>query len=102
MRWLVFFFVGLSFLSATTNAETLVGRNSTWSYLDNGTNQGTAWQSIGFNDSIWKIGAAELGYGDGDESTVVSYGPNASSKFITTYFRRHFTVPNPGLYTSLT
>ncbi len=102
MRWLVFFFVGLSLLSATIGAETLVGKNSTWSYLDNGTNQGTAWQSIGFNDSIWKIGAAELGYGDGDESTVVSYGPNASSKFITTYFRRHFTVANPGLYSSLT
>ena len=35
-------------------------------------------------------GAAELGYGDGDEATVVSFGPSSSNKFITTYFRQSF------------
>ncbi|MGE0822341.1 MAG: Ig-like domain-containing protein [Candidatus Binatia bacterium] len=42
-----------------------------------------------------------MGYGDGDEATVVSYGPNSSDKYITTYFRHAFTVPDPSLYVSL-
>ena len=45
-----------------------------------------------FNDSTWASGPAELGYGDGDEATTVSYGPSSSNKYITTYFRRTFTV----------
>jgi hypothetical protein len=87
---------------AVAGAEILVSRGATWSYLDNGTDQGTAWRSPGFNDSGWKTGPAQLGYGDGDEATVVSFGPNSSAKFITTYFRRHFTVASPTAYTSLT
>ena len=42
----------------------------------------------------WSSGAAELGYGDGDEATVVGYGPDAGNKYITTYFRHRFTVPD--------
>jgi hypothetical protein len=32
-----------------------------------------------------------LGYGDGDEETVVSYGRSQIARNITTWFRRHFT-----------
>ena len=54
----------------------------------------TAWIAAGFNDSAWASGPAQLGYGDGDETTVVSYGPDANNKYITTYFRRAFLVTN--------
>jgi len=47
------------------------------------------------DDSSWAQGNAQLGYGDGDEATVVSFGPNASTKYRTTYFRRSITVANP-------
>ena len=54
---------------------------------------------LAFNDSGWSTGPAELGYGDAPEgrpeATVVSFGPNAGAKYITTYFRRAFTVSNP-------
>lgn len=40
--------------------------------------------------STWETGPAELGYGDGDEATEVSYGGNATDKHITTYFRQSF------------
>ena len=44
----------------------------------------------------------ELGYGDGDEATIVSYGLSSSAKYITTYFRLAFNVPDPSLYAGLT
>jgi acid phosphatase type 7 len=87
--------------ASTAQPLTLIGKGSAWKYLDNGTNQGTAWRSPTFNDGAWKSGVAQLGYGDGDEATVLSYGPNASSKYITTYFRKTFNVTNPAQFRSL-
>jgi hypothetical protein len=80
----------------------LVATGSSWKYLDNGTDPGADWASTNFNDGAWAAGAAELGYGEGDEATVVSFGPNASAKYITTYFRRAFTLANPAVYTNVT
>jgi len=55
----------------------------------------------GFDDSAWASGPAQLGYNGGHEATVVSYGGNASSKYITTYFRRHFDMGAPSTLTNL-
>ena len=81
---------------------TLLSYGATWKYLDNGSNQGTAWRETSFNDASWAQGPAQLGYGDGDEATVVSYGPNANQKYITTYFRKTITVTNASSYTGFT
>lgn len=70
-------------------AQVIVPRGSVWRYVDDGSNQGTAWRGT-FDDSKWKSGAAQLGYGDGDEKTVVGYGESPGSKYITTYFRQTF------------
>src|SRR4029434_6571087 len=80
---------------------TLVPAGSVWRYLDNGSNQGTAWRALNFGDSSWASGPAQLGYGDGDEATVVSYGPNSAAKYITTYLRRSVTVGDVSAYTGL-
>ena len=82
-------------------SSVLVATGATWKYLDNGSNQGTAWRAPGFNDSTWASGPAQLGYGDGDEATLVSFGPNGSAKYTTTYFRHAFSVANPTSYQSL-
>lgn len=74
---------------------TLVPSGSSWKYLDDGSDQGTAWSAPAFDDSSWSNGVAELGYGEGDEATVVSFGPDAGNKYITTYFRRSFQVTDP-------
>ena len=81
---------------------TLVPTGAVWKYLDNGSNPGNAWRSNSFNDAAWKSGSAQFGYGDGDEATVVSFGPNATNKYITTYFRRSFPVFDTNLVSSLT
>ena len=79
----------------------LISFGAEWRFLDNGTDQNTAWRELGFDDSGWASGPAELGYGDGDEATIVSFGPSSNNKYITTYFRRSFTVGNASVYTNL-
>jgi secreted PhoX family phosphatase len=67
---------------------------SAWSYSDKGTDLGTTWKDVAYNqDSVWKSGAAPLGYGD-PMNTFVSFGSNAANKFPTTYFKKRFTVAN--------
>lgn len=74
----------------------LVESGSIWKYLDNGTPMdGTGWQQPGFNDTAWSTGSAQFGYGDGDETTVVGFGPSSTNKYITTYFRRTFQIDDP-------
>ncbi len=80
--------------------QTIFSVNSVWKYLDNGTNQGTAWRDSVFNDAAWSSGAAKFGYGEGDENTVVSYGPNAANKYITTYFRKSINISNVSSFTA--
>ncbi|MDG2399362.1 MAG: CotH kinase family protein, partial [Akkermansiaceae bacterium] len=74
-----------------------INNGDSWKYLDNGSNQGTAWRASAFNDNSWAAGSAELGYGDGDEATVVNSGPS-NAKFPTTYFRKAFTIPDPSIF----
>jgi hypothetical protein len=87
--------------SPSADAGTIIAKGASWRFLDNGSDQGTAWRGSSFDDSAWKTGAAELGYGDGDEATVISYGPSSSSKYTTSYFRREFSLTMPSQYTSL-
>lgn len=80
----------------------LIPTNSVWSYLDDGSNQGTAWRQLNFPAAdSWLSGPAELGYGDGDETTVVNFGPDPNNKFITTYFRRKFNVASTNGFTNV-
>ena len=88
-------------LSGLTTNVTLISTGSVWSYLDNGSNQDTAWRDLGFNASGWSNGPAQLGFGDGDEQTVISFGTNSSAKHITTYFRRTFSIANASLFSAL-
>ena len=71
---------------------TLIGQRSSWKYLDDGSDQGAAWRDPDFDDGDWRSGRAQLGYGDGDESTRIQSGPS-DDKHITTYFRHTFHVP---------
>ncbi|HIL70711.1 MAG TPA: lamin tail domain-containing protein, partial [Verrucomicrobia bacterium] len=85
--------VSIQFTRPAADAD-FITVGSEWKYLANGSNQNTAWRNLSFNDSSWKSGAAQLGYGDGDEATTLSFGPNGNSKFITTYFRKTFMILN--------
>ena len=81
---------GLERVLASTS---LVPAGSTWRYWDRGTVP-IGWQSPGFDDSAWPSGPAQLGYGDGDEATVVSFGASSGAKLVTTWFRTTFDAPS--------
>ena len=88
-------------VSRPSSQQMLIATGAEWKYLDDGSNQGTNWTAAGFDDRNWKSGAAELGYGDGNEVTVVRYGPNSSAKYTTTYFRKQFVVTGASGVTAL-
>lgn len=72
----------------------LISAGSGWRYSD-GSSTPENWNNTGYNDAGWKSGIAQLGYGDGDEKTVISYGPNSQNKYITSYYRSSFQITNP-------
>ena len=72
-----------------------------WRYQDSGTDEGTAWRQRVFNDAAWPTNAAQLGYGQGDERTVVSFGFDDFEKYTTTYFRKQFTRPASVTWTNV-
>lgn len=72
-----------------------------WRYLDNGTDPGAAWRTNSFQDAAWKSGPAPLGYGMPGLGTTVSFGPNPNGKWVTTFFRRSFTVDDPSAWLAL-
>jgi hypothetical protein len=78
--------------------ESLITMSSVWKYLYDGSDQGTAWRAVGFDDSSWGSGPGQLGFGDGDETTDI--GPRVNARR-TAYFRHKFTVFNISEITAL-
>ena len=79
----------------------LLPKSSEWKYLDDGSDQGTAWREPEFDDSQWKSGKARLGYGDDGETTTTGYGPDGQNKYITTYFRRQLILDSTSTFDSV-
>lgn len=78
-----------------------------WKYLADGSDQGTSWREIDFDDSSWPSGPSQLGYGDGDEATNVGYidaDPNTTGiqKNPTTYFRSTINIEDPTIFENFT
>lgn len=79
----------------------LVPRDAVWKYEDGRTFPGEGWVEPGFDDSGWKSGPAELGYGDGDEATLLAYGPDPDHKNLTAWFRHAFEIDDPATFDPL-
>jgi hypothetical protein len=80
----------------------LVPSHAEWKYLDDGSEPGTAWIAPGFNDSGWSNGVAQLGFGEGDETTPIRrFSDLTGTNAIAYYFRHAFTVADPSSVASL-
>jgi hypothetical protein len=87
-------------VSVNIGTFTLVPTGSVWKYLDSGTDPGPGWRLFNFNDAAWAQGPAQLGFGDGDEATLVNGGPS-TNRFMTTHFRHRWVVPDRTLVSGL-
>ena len=59
---------------------------SDWRYHDSGQDLGSEWLAIDYDDSGWLEGPGQLGYGDGDEATVLH--DEEPDNFPSVYFRK--------------
>ena len=96
-------FTRIQAITITTNqvTSTLIHGGDVWKYSDTGQDLGTNWSQPNYDDSGWAGGAARLGYGDPTVFTTVGYGPNATNRYITTYFRDSFVLPGNVTITNL-
>ncbi|MCX8157645.1 MAG: Ig-like domain-containing protein [Verrucomicrobiae bacterium] len=73
----------------------LIAAGARWQFFTGPTGAPPAWAAVDFDASGWSNGLAELGYGENDEATRLSYGTNSNNKWITAYFRHAFVVSDP-------
>lgn len=78
---------------------TLVEPGGTWRYLDFGVEPDGEWRFPGFDDSKWRVGEAELGFGD-DPVTTLESGPPGEVQTVR-YFRRTFQVDDLSMVRNL-
>jgi hypothetical protein len=79
----------------------LLEPSTNWRYSDATSAPPGNWNQPGFNAASWTEGAAELGYGDGDESTTLLYGSDSNNKTIAYYFRKTFNISDPSAFANL-
>ncbi|REJ80143.1 MAG: T9SS C-terminal target domain-containing protein [Bacteroidetes bacterium] len=84
----------LLIFASDTNITTLVDHyeaavkaSNTWKYWVGNSAPDTNWRNLGFNDASWSSGQGGIGFGDGDDATVIP-------QTISVMMRRSFTVPD--------
>ena len=100
MRWNLL--AALALLTSAVSSwgqQMVIPRGSVWKYFTYG-EAPTNWSQPGFNDGPWLSGPTQLGYGEGDERTLLSDDPGDAAP--TLYFRRTFAVTNPPIAAIMT
>ena len=70
---LIFTFSPFLLFSQNTNHwETIVFEDDYWKYLEGNFEPDTNWRELTFNDSSWIQGIGGVGYGDGDDNTIIN------------------------------
>lgn len=80
---------------------TLIPPGAMWRYLDTGIAPAANWTQLSFNAAAWFSGPARFGYGSDGETTTVNFGPTATNKHLTTWFRHAFFVNDPAAFRAL-
>ncbi|MBQ8968177.1 MAG: CotH kinase family protein [Bacteroidaceae bacterium] len=88
-------FLGWKLVEGDADATTILPKESTWQYYDQGSLDGQNWTAVNYNTSAWQSGQAPLGYfvgGDRYHNTILDYGSSSSNKRPTYYFRHNLTL----------
>ena len=88
MKKLIFLLAFLPFITFSQNIdhwETVVFDNDIWKYLEGTYEPDTNWRKLAFNDASWLQGQGGVGYGDGDDNTIVN-------SVTSLYLRKNFAI----------
>ncbi|RME94134.1 MAG: hypothetical protein D6766_06620 [Verrucomicrobia bacterium] len=75
-------------VTVTAGLWRVISEGASWRYWDREEPPPAGWTRPDFDDAAWPRGAAELGFGDGDETTVL-----AGRGGRTCWFRREWVLP---------
>jgi len=78
--------------------EIVIDLGEEWHYFKGQSEPSAEWAHPGFNDSLWLTGPTGLGYGDGDDATVLG---DMRNNYTSVYLRHGFHVDNPAESTGL-
>jgi len=81
-------------LSAQVHWESLVKAEYTWQYLIGDSQAPANWYSNGFDDSSWSSAKGSFGFGDDDDTTILSIN-------YSLYIRHEFTIDDRTIIDSL-
>lgn len=85
---IVFLFSLNSVFSQSINHwEMLVAAEDTWHYLPGNSEPPAEWTDMDFNTTYWSTGSGGIGYGDGDDGTIIAQVPSV-------YLRINFNIIN--------
>lgn len=65
--------------------ETAVYDSSTWKYFPGTSDPGLLWNTLNYDDTSWPAGRGSIGYGDGDDRTVIQ-------PVLSVFLRKKFTI----------
>jgi chitodextrinase len=82
-----------------TQTVTIINVGDTWKYFKGYSNPGTGWDDVSYDDSSWLAGPTGIGYGDGDDATILS---DMKNNYLTVYTRKEFNINDPSSITSMT
>jgi len=76
---------GKNIITNINHWETAVNNDDVWRYFVGTSEPPSDWETPGFNDISWLIGDGGIGYGDGDDNTIIGTTPSV-------YMRQSFNV----------
>ena len=92
---LVVFASGKDRRAAAPHWETVIDEGDFWTYTVPTSEPDASWREPGFNDPSWPSGRTGIGYGDGDDRTLVPGGT------LSVYARKTFQIDDPGTITHM-
>lgn len=86
--------------TATPDVE-LIAQDASWQYYDLGQTPpeaaGVIWYGTAYDATTWPSGPAQLGFGDGETTTISSIDADGD-RLITAYFRHDFSIADPAAF----
>lgn len=84
-EYLLLFASGKDIIIPPSYWQTIVNQGDSWKYIVPTANI-SSWRTLEFSDNSWQEGPSGIGYGDGDDSTVISSNPTSLSLYMRISF----------------